>query len=202
MSILKKLVAAAVFTVGTLAMAGSANAVMVYANSWQNYNPGTQKDGDPLPGDRNNPANALGATDGDFVSLGFGGSLELGFGTTFGASTVVVETSFGDPDFATYPEQAEVWVRDALDSTWYKAGEIQVNGGAGAGTLSLYGFGNEIFDLMRIVDISDPNDFLYGHDDGYDIDSVRTVMVAEPAALAILGLGLIGIGFAARRRTA
>lgn len=196
MSILKKLVAAAIVTIGALAAVSSANAAMVYANSWQNYNPGTQKDGNPLRVDRTNPANALGATDGDFVSLGFGGSLELGFGTTFGASTMVIETTFGNQTPGTYPEVAEVWVRDAIDAVWYLAGQVQVNGG----TLSLYGFGNEIFDLMRIVDISNPADFIYAIDDGYDIDSVKVLAVAEPAALAVLGLGLIGIGFAARRR--
>lgn len=196
MSILKKLVAAAIVTVGALGIVNSANAAMVYANSYQNYNPGLTKAGNALPDDRDNPANAFGASDNKFVSLGFGGSIELGFGTGFGASTMVIETSFGDPDFANYPEQAEVWVQDAIDAVWYLAGTVQVNGG----TLSLMGIGNELFSLMRIVDISDADDFKYGHDDGFDIDSVKVVAVAEPAALAVLGFGLMGIGLVARRR--
>ncbi len=91
--------------IGALAMislAGAAQA-QIWASAAHNYVQGLQEDGSPLPLDRTNTANALGAPQNDdsfpdtinFVSLGFGGQLTLSFGEQFKDNIYWYETTFG-----------------------------------------------------------------------------------------------------------
>ena len=74
--------------------AASANAAPIYATSVVDFTPGSFKRHEA---GRADPASALGAADGKFVSLGFGGSLTLAFAQPFRAVGHVFEVTWNDP---------------------------------------------------------------------------------------------------------
>lgn len=88
---------------------GSAQDVVSYA-------PGMRKNGTEIVSNRRVATNALGVPQNtntvNFVSLGFGGSLVVKFDYTIfdaaGADIQLVETSYGNPSCASYPEKAQV----------------------------------------------------------------------------------------------
>lgn len=145
------------------------------ASSVVSYLPGTRKNGTPITASRTNPENALGLPQGtdvvNFVSLGFGGQLVLKFPyVIFDNPTEndlrVVETSFGNPSCASYPETAEI--EGSLDGeTWVNLGTICLDGEVditSAGTIQ----------YIRISDRSAASSF-GGSADGYDVDGVVVI---------------------------
>lgn len=140
-----------------------------------NYLPGARKNGTPITLARTNPANALGVPQGtdviNFVSLGFGGQLTLKFPyVIFDNPTEndlqVVETTFGSPACASYPETAEI--EGSLDGeTWVYLGTICQDGFVditSAGTIQ----------YIRITDRTPATSF-NGSADGYDVDGVVVI---------------------------
>lgn len=120
--------------------AGAAEA-QVYATSYSNYNPGPVADFvssiiDVRPA-RATPANAVGPVDAatndvnigegsgvvQFVSLGYGGSIELQFSTPIcnipGNDLKIWETSYGNSsNCVSWPERAAVWARQDACQPW------------------------------------------------------------------------------------
>lgn len=116
---------------------------------------------------RSNPTSTVGVAEGDtvdshFFSLGFGGSITLGFDNGISSGTFVVEATN-----MPYPtEQARVEL-SADGSTWYTAGVVSQSGSVSMPTaLSCAKY-------ARITDVSNPNDFSDNNADGYDVDGVR-----------------------------
>jgi len=103
---------------GTFHLVVSVDSYDPWADAAVSYNPGLQKGGGALPSDRTDTSKALGVdTDTDnapinFVSLGFGGDIVLGFDNYIldgaGNDIHVIETSYGNPSASSYPEEVEV----------------------------------------------------------------------------------------------
>lgn len=144
-----------------------------FAVSIVEYNRGLRKDGQPIVAERTNPANALGAPQRadaiNFVSLGFGGNLILDLNCVVfdkpGMDIEVVETSFGSPSCANYPETAKI--EGSLDFlSWQVLDELCLDGFIDlAGKMPVR--------YLRITDMSNPNSFGNSNTtDGYDVDGV------------------------------
>ena len=155
------------------------SAVEPWADNVESYAPGTKKNGQPLPDNRDDPENALGeAQDNDdfnFVSLGYGGTLILEFDNYIvdksGADIKVVETTFGNETKESYPEKVELSVSQD-NSAWVSLGEGTLDENFyfenGATVLSWAKY-------VKLTDKTDPNDFTDGNTDGYDVDGVKAL---------------------------
>ncbi len=151
----------------------------IYPVTIANYAVGTTQDGlsNGVPVGRDNPLNALFVENSDvqgptnnFVSLGFGGVIDLQFDQPFGRGEgldlEIFETSFGTPNCATWPEQANVYVsQDGCNWVQVAANQCQ-------------NFGVELPDnlpwalFVRIEDSSNNASF-QPDADGYDVDGVQ-----------------------------
>lgn len=194
--------------IGALAMislAGAAQA-QIWASAAHNYVQGLQEDGSPLPLDRTNTANALGAPQNDdsfpdtinFVSLGFGGQLTLSFGEQFKDNIYWYETTFG-ASFGHF-EYADLYVgtgANALSATYHFVGNLSnLVEGVPASLATVQGnTGINAWDFVKFVDTSSFIGLPYA--DGFDIDGVGADPIPAPGAAALLGLGGL---LAARRR--
>ncbi|MEQ8676835.1 MAG: SpaA isopeptide-forming pilin-related protein [Aggregatilineales bacterium] len=148
------------------------------------FNQGLDRDFDPIVGARSNANMALGAPQNNdtinFVSLGFGdvvddevvGELILRLdglvvddnGSDF--DLYFVETSFGDPSDASYPESVEVFISLLPNGPWTSVGSVTQDGGVdfpGDGASALY---------VRLVDTSNRGSFSSSVADGYDLDGI------------------------------
>jgi hypothetical protein len=144
-----------------------------FAVSVVEYNRGFRKDGQAILADRTNPDNATGAPQRNetinFVSLGFGGNLILDLNCVVfdkpGMDIEVVETSFGSPSCANYPETARI--EGSLDFlSWETLGEICLDG-----FIDLAG--KKPVRFLRITDLSNPASFSNSTTtDGFDVDGV------------------------------
>ena len=139
----------------------------------------------PIAADRMDPTQALGEPERDntinFVSLGFGGSLILGFDGFAPAlpdvdDLEVVETTFGDNDCVSFEERADVYVSQQVvndpseidDALFVYVGQSCTNGeffDVHAET------GFDYFTLVKIVDVTPEEAQLPGRD-GYDVDGI------------------------------
>ncbi|HVZ12074.1 MAG TPA: hypothetical protein VG965_03510 [Patescibacteria group bacterium] len=128
---------------------------------------GLMKNGDPVPPTRSDPTAALGVAEDDtveghFYSLGFGGSIALGFDNGISSGSMVVEaTNPGYPDETAKVEMSQDGV------TWYPAGNVVADGTVSKPenlTCAKY---------VRITDTSDPANFSDPTADGYDVDGVK-----------------------------
>ncbi len=124
---------------------------------------------------RSDPTSALGVAendtvDGHFFSLGFGGSITLGFDNGISSGVFIVEaTNPGYPD-----EKAKVELSED-GSTWVNAGTVTQDGSV----TKPESLGCTKY--VRITDISNPADFSDATADGYDVDGVRAE--GEPCTL-------------------
>jgi hypothetical protein len=171
-------------------------AVEMYANSVVDYDPGTQADGSPIqnkgdestwsytndPFDRDDPTNALGAPDGEFTSLGFGGSLTLAFPTPVynvkGDDGTVIEITgdrmqYGDEFAKVYAVTGggnEVLLQEISN----KDDPFNIGGSTDIETRSLFKMPPHLSKVvaLKIVDDSDPSDF-GDNADAFDVESVR-----------------------------
>lgn len=138
-----------------------------------------------IAAERMDPTQAEGAPERDntinFVSLGFGGTLILGFEDAAIAlegedDLEVVETTFGNQTCISYEERADIYVSQQVvadaseidDSQFVLVGESCTNGVF----LDVYGAtGFEYFTLVKIVDTT-PAAAQFANRDGYDVDGI------------------------------
>lgn len=168
---------------------------------------------------RNVSANALGAPDGTFLSLGLTnadgsnpGFAVFDFGTMFSGQGIVVETTFNcSGDAATcagYPEQVEVGFgkdynfnsHDFSDLADFTFAKSYITNGDAQGSGKAFTIANGPFRYLALIDRS----ALLGtrSTDGFDVDAVGVTAVPLPAALPLLAVGLGVLSLMGRRRRA
>jgi hypothetical protein len=161
-----------------------------YAMEVTAFKQGKRKNGTDVVLNRSNPNQALGAPDGtdviNFVALGFGGSITLKLGYVVfdkeGDDLQIIETSFGNPACASYPERALIEV--SLDNvTYFNLGEICLDGAVDFAVA-----GATAVQYVRITDRSMASKF-GGTADGYDVDGV---VVLQPGCGVEEGERVIG----------
>jgi len=174
------------------------------------FNQGKRRDGKEVIWYRSNPDNALGKADAKdspqggirFVSLGFGGSITLEFENQLcdkpGNDLRVYETSYGNPMFALYPEQAEVFVsQDGI--IWKSLGRTNTTTPSTNCRVKL----DTDFDIssayswiqfVRVVDVTNPNAKMLNPSkctplpvtvfnkasDGFDLDAIESLENGKP----------------------
>jgi hypothetical protein len=166
----------------------------LYPVTVSNYAVGTSQDGLSIgvPAGRDNPSNALFPQNSDvdmgevvgnsstvnFVSLGFGGTIDLAFSQPFGSGEgtdlEIFETSYNTPNCSSWQEFANVYIsQDGCNWVQVAAAQCQ-------------NFGVELPDNMpwalyvRIEDAS-PNAAFGSIADGYDVDGVRANYLSNVA---------------------
>lgn len=180
-------------TVLGLAVAGStaANAAtLTYASGFENFAQGLTGVGGAVQASRSDPTTAFDEADGNFVSLGFGGSIVLTFGTKFGSPGAIIEIT--NVARSTYVESARIFGITALGDEFVLADITNENA-----TTQIFFEG--IYTKMRILDTTTDlgvNDRVAR--DGFDIDAVGVSAVPLPAG-GLLLVGALG-GLAALRR--
>jgi hypothetical protein len=142
---------------------------MDYISSMQ----GSKKNGTDVSPSRSNVNNALGAPQNtntvNFYSLGFGGNIVLGLGYAIfdkpGDDIQVVETSYGNPACANYPEEALIEV--SLDGElWTELQTLCLDG-----SVDLSSGGAFAAKYIRITDRSAQSSF-GGSADAFDLDGI------------------------------
>lgn len=127
-----------------------------------------RKNGTAVLPARSNPTAALGIAenntlDGSFFSLGFGGSITLGFDNGISGGTLVVEAT--NPGYPNEKAQVEV---SPDGTTWTVAGTVTTDGEVALPqSVSCAKF-------VRLTDTSNAADFADDTADAYDVDGVRS----------------------------
>jgi hypothetical protein len=145
---------------------------------------------------RKNTANALGAPDGAFLSLGMGGIAAFDFGTWFDTAAVVFEVTWGSR--VEWPEYANVYVGNTFstspsDFTFAKL----IKNDLAQITIDLSAIIGGPFRYVLLQDATAENNGRIG--DGFDIDAVGVHPVPLPAAAWLLGAGVVGLVTVRRR---
>ena len=136
------------------------------------YIEGVEMNGSDIQSNRNNPEEALGAPEDNdtenFVTLGYGGSLTLGFGGAVyneeGADIQIVETSYGNNTCESYHEVADVEVTQDGEN-WYSVGSVCLDGMVDISDAEVE---LEYITQIRISNNDDESETF----DGYDVDGV------------------------------
>lgn len=163
LSVLGILLLAALVT-NTFAAAPDGNGP--WADTVVSSSQGLTKAGLPVPAGRSDPTAALGVAENDtvephFFSLGFRGSITLGFDNGISSGIVVVEAT--NPDYPVETAQVEV---SEDGNTWVIAGNVERDGEVSVpSTVGCARF-------VRVTDTSNPDDFQEGTADAYDVDGV------------------------------
>lgn len=161
MSVPLLLLVALLFVGASTAFAASDN-----ATTSEGFTQGLQKGGGLVNILRSDPTDALGAANGEFVSLGYGGELIVGFDQNMSGNLLltVQEVTGG-----VYPlETSDVYVSTAAAGPWTYVGEATNEGGLEDGASEFQVL--ECYQYVRVVDTTDSalhNDA----SDGFDIDS-------------------------------
>lgn len=172
---MKKFATIALTSMLILGVAASASAAVdVYVSNVESYSPGAQNGGNPIAPGRDNPAEALGAPDDQFVSLGFGGELIVSFDQLLGGtiSVTVSETTNGSYQ----NETAQVSVsKDGI--SWNDLGTATNDGGNQED--SFFQLNPEMcVKYVRITDTT--NSQLHNNNaDGFDVDAVGAEYTGE-----------------------
>lgn len=147
--------------------AATAFAASDNASTNEGFVQGLQKNGNPVNVLRSNPADALGATDGAFVSLGYGGELTVGFAQNMSGNLLLaVQEATGGP----YPlETADVYVSTDASGPWTLVGEATNEEGVEDGITTLAV--DQCYQYVQIIDTTD-GDLHTATSDGFDIDSL------------------------------
>lgn len=157
--------------IGLLIMPSFVLAATEYADSVESYAPGTQKNTDPLSLDRDDPAAALGAPDGNFVSLGYDGELVLKFDQNMSGILVITPWEVTN---GSYPiEEAEVYASQNGVS-WTLLGVANNQGTPENGNQYPTRFDLEdmCVQYIKLIDVTDEG--LHNEtSDGYDVDAVQ-----------------------------
>jgi len=137
------------------------------ASTNEGFVQGLQKNGAAVDVLRSNPADALGATDGAYVSLGYGGTLTVGFAQNMsGNLTLAVQEVTG----GAYPlETADVYVSTDAAGPWTLVGEATNEEGLDDGITTLTV--DQCYQYVQIIDTTD-GDLHDATSDGFDIDSM------------------------------
>ncbi|MCC6768681.1 MAG: T9SS type A sorting domain-containing protein, partial [Bacteroidia bacterium] len=149
------------------------------------YLPGTMKNGGQLPPARKVPAQATGLPGGagvNFVSLGFGGTFIGRFDYVVfnfpGADLKVLETSYGNPSCANYPEYAHFYGSKDGNS-WFDLGVDCQDADIDLG----------LADWIQYIKVVDESLILSGKfngaADGYDLDGVATIQPCENSKIEL-----------------
>jgi hypothetical protein len=159
-----------------------------FASYLVSFNQQLRKDGNPVLAERSDALKALGepqrSDEINFVSLGFGGSITLGFTCVIfdkpGFDIEIVETSYGTPPCNNYPERAHI--EGSLDLlSWHDLGEICQDG-----FIDLNG--NGPIQYLRITDNSESENFSNSAEtDGFDVDGVVALQAGCEASNARVG---------------
>lgn len=141
-----------------------------YAATVESATLGTQKDGDPVGPGRDDPNEALGASDGTFVSLGYGGELVLGFPLSMQGNLMVTVTETTQQPHPL--EEAQIAVSNSPTGPWTVVGTADNT----QATTSL--MVAQCFQYVRIIDQTDgtPHD---ADSDGFDLDAVEATYDQE-----------------------
>lgn len=138
-----------------------------WADSVEHTNQGLMKNGDPVPLVRSNPASALGVaendtTDGNFYSLGFGGTMTLGFVNGISSGVFVVEATNTN-----YPAETAMVEVSPDNVNWTFAGNVNQDGQVSVPeNLGCVHY-------VKLTDTSDASQFGDVTADGYDVDGVQ-----------------------------
>ncbi|HNQ26712.1 MAG TPA: T9SS type A sorting domain-containing protein [Aquaticitalea sp.] len=131
---------------------------------------------DPIQANRKNPENALGAPQVDntlnFVTLGFGGSIIIGFDGVVpngpGDDLVIVETTFGNATFSSYPESADVYVsQNNVD--YFFLGTVYTDESAAFDLDAITEVSLPWISSVKLIDTTPLNSV---SDDGFDLDGI------------------------------
>ncbi|GGY55409.1 VPLPA-CTERM sorting domain-containing protein [Parvularcula lutaonensis] len=197
---MKKLIYSTVAVVG---MVGSANAAIVNATADCEIGL-TPPAGVTCATDnaRRNLGNVEFSTagDGDFFSLGLGGSATFEINPQFTGNGVVVEVTFGGAS-SSHNEAAEIYVSsDGVNFSFVTTVDNQ--GSTSSLQASMFNVGAGPFSFIRFIDVSQTTFSNTRSSDGFDIDAFSVQAVPIPAGALLLPTGLIALQIARRKRRA
>ncbi len=201
---LKNIIAATCVAVAALGV-GAANAA-VYVSEVVSFDPGTGNRGPDGGGTSIADAFAKvgGAPDGNFLSLGLGGGIVLGFGAgPFQGASVLFEVTNGcGVTCGSWPESVSVSTSMNEAGSWDYVGTLtnsaaptEISGNTRGYLLNI----TTPFRYLYLVDTS-PTSPSGNSNAGWDIDAVSVAPIPVPAALPLLVAGIGGLAWAGRRR--